>query len=425
MAANILVIIGNGLAANRVLEQLGEDHPFSAVQVLSDEPVAHYNRIMLSPLLAGETTLNAITPHDKDWYQSRRIAVYLNQNVEQIDKQKQQIICSGGDRFSYDALIFATGSRSFVPDIPGADAGNVVGFRSLHDVDTMFARLPDIQHATVIGAGLLGVEAATGLRSHGIQVTLLHRNPVLMNRQLDATASALLEKELLNRGIDIRTGCTPLKLCSNDAPARQINSIIFEQTESHIQQHKKTDLVVFSTGIIANKELAESAGIRCGRGIQVDALMRTSQPHIFALGECCEFNGNTYGLVAPIWEQASILARQLHQQYQSGQPDQHLALSAADPLLTYQEREHLTKLKVSGVDIHSIGQFEADSSTEVLQLLDEHAGIYKKILLRDERIVGALCVGDVADSHWYYELMQQGDSVTAMRPTLLFGQAYC
>lgn len=422
MATNILVIIGNGLAANRVLEQLGENHPFSAIHVLSDEPVAHYNRIMLSPLLAGETTLNAITPHDKEWYQSRRISVYLKQNVERIDTLTQQVICSGGDHFAYDALILATGSRSFVPDIPGADATNVVGFRSLRDVDTMFERLPDIQHATVIGAGLLGVEAATGLRSHGIQVTLLHRNPVLMNRQMDATASALLEKELLNRGIDVRTGCTPLKLCSSNAPKLHINTIQFEQTECRIQQQLDTDLVVFATGIIANKELAESAGIRCGQGIQVDALMRTSHPHIYALGECCEFNGNTYGLVAPIWEQASILARQLHQQYQT---DQQQRLSTADPLLSYQEREHLTKLKVSGVDIHSIGQFEADSSTEVLQLLDEHAGIYKKILLRDERIVGALCVGDVADSHWYYELMQQGDSVTALRPTLLFGQAYC
>ncbi|MCA6059898.1 NAD(P)/FAD-dependent oxidoreductase [Thalassolituus sp. ST750PaO-4] len=422
MATNILVIIGNGLAANRVLEQLGEIHPFSAIHVLSDEPVAHYNRIMLSPLLAGETTLNAITPHDQEWYQSRRISVYLKQNVERIDTLTQQVICSGGDHFAYDALILATGSRSFVPDIPGADATNVVGFRSLRDVDTMFERLPDIQHATVIGAGLLGVEAATGLRSHGIQVTLLHRNPVLMNRQMDATASALLEKELLNRGIDVRTGCTPLKLCSSNAPKLHINTIQFEQAERHIQQQLDTDLVVFATGIIANKELAESAGIHCAQGIQVDALMRTSHPHIYALGECCEFNGNTYGLVAPIWEQASILARQLHQQYQT---DQQQRLSTADPLLSYQEREHLTKLKVSGVDIHSIGQFEADSSTEVLQLLDEHAGIYKKILLRDERIVGALCVGDVADSHWYYELMQQGDSVTALRPTLLFGQAYC
>ncbi|MCD8522822.1 MAG: FAD-dependent oxidoreductase [Saccharospirillaceae bacterium] len=422
MASKTLVIIGNGLAANRVLEQLGETHPFNAIHVLSDEPVAHYNRIMLSPLLAGETTLNTITPHTEAWYQRKLIAVYLNQNVAHIDTDRQQVICGSGNRFAYDALIFATGSRSFIPEIPGSESTNVVGFRSLHDVKTILERLAEIQHATVIGAGLLGVEAATGLRSHGIQVTLLHRNPVLMNRQLDATASALLKKELLNRGIDVRTGCSPLELCCDDAPARQINGIIFEQTDHHIRQHQNTDLVVFATGIIANKELADNAGIHCGSGIQVDALMRTSHPHIYALGECCEFNGNTYGLVAPIWEQASVLAQYLRHYYQ---PCQQSPVNTAEPLPRYQEQHHLTKLKVSGVDIHSLGQFEPDSSTEVLQLLDEHAGIYKKILLRDDRIVGALCVGDATDSHWYYELMQQGDSVTALRPTLLFGKAYC
>lgn len=422
MKTKTLVIIGNGLAANRVLEQLGETHPFRAIHILSDEPVAHYNRIMLSPLLAGETTLNDITPHPEEWYQRRRITVYLTHKVEHIDTDKQQVICGTGEHFFYDALLFATGSRSFIPELPGAKALNVIGFRSLHDVNTMLERLAEIQHATVIGAGLLGVEAATGLRSHGINVTLLHRNPVLMNRQMDSAASTLLEKELVNRGIDVRTGCTPVELCSNDAPAQQINSIIFEQAESHIRQHQNTDLVIFATGIIANKELAENAGICCGQGIQVDAFMRTSHPHIYALGECCEFNGNTYGLVAPIWEQASVLTHYLHHQYQPGQQP---SIDTAEPLPIYQEREHLTKLKVSGVDIHSIGQIEPDNNTEVLQLMDEHAGIYKKILLRGEHIVGALCIGDVADSHWYYELMQQSESVAALRPTLLFGKAYC
>lgn len=412
MSNSTLIIIGNGMASNRVLEELGAEHPFDSIQVLSDENIAHYNRIMLSPLLAGETTLQAITAHDNQWYGERRIQVHLQKSVSAIDTAAQQIVCADGSRLTYSALIIATGSRSWIPSLPNSDAPNVIGFRTMRDVDTMFDHLPAMRHATVIGAGLLGVEAAVGLRAHGIDVTLVHRNPVLMNRQLDATASSLLQAELEQRGIDVKAGFNPEALQTS-----QDSQLVNAVTLSGYQQSLNiaTDLVIFATGITPNKEVAEAAGIACAKGIMVDEYMHTSAQRVYALGECCEFNGNTYGLVAPIWDQARVVATELQQLV-----DQQETTPQAGP---YQERQHLTKLKVSGVDIHSIGRYEADDSDEVLELLDRQAGIYRKIILRNDRIAGALCVGDVSDSQWYYELMDSGEVVSDIRASLMFGKA--
>ncbi|MDK2776362.1 MAG: FAD-dependent oxidoreductase [Pseudomonadota bacterium] len=412
MTDNTLVIIGNGMAANRVIEELGDQHPFSAIHILSDEAVAHYNRIMLSPLLAGETTLAAITPHDDDWYRQHRVQIHLNTPAERIDTASRQVICSNGERFPYQALMIATGSRSFIPDLPGTQADNVIGFRNMRDLDTMLASLPQLQHATVIGAGLLGVEAAAGLNAHGVNVTLLHRNPVLMNRQLDATAAAILQQELQRRGMDIRTAASPLALHSRE---RRVHAI-------DIRQHGETTtletgLVIFATGIVPDKDIAQASAIDCQRGILVDQQMRTSADHVYALGECCEFAGQTYGLVAPIWDQARVLAAQLRAEYGNASPgNEH-----------YYERTHLTKLKVSGVDMHSIGEFDAvpDEHTDVLTLLDQYDGIYKKLVIRNKRIAGVLCVGDVSDSHWYYQLMSEQTDISALRTNLLFGRRYC
>ncbi|MCA6062951.1 NAD(P)/FAD-dependent oxidoreductase [Thalassolituus marinus] len=411
MSNNTLIIIGNGMASNRVLEELGSEHPFDSIQVLSDESIAHYNRIMLSPLLAGETTLEAITAHDSQWYEERRIQVHLQKSASAIDTAAKQVICADGERLSYQALIIATGSRSWIPALPGSNARNVIGFRTMRDVDTLFDNIPAIRHATVIGAGLLGVEAAVGLRAHGIDVTLVHRNPVLMNRQLDATAASLLQMELEQRGIDVKAGFNPDQL-QTDSSAQTVQTV----TISNARQKLKIDtgLVIFATGITPNKEIAESAGIACAQGILVDEHMRTSAPQVFALGECCEFNGNTYGLVAPIWDQARVLASLI--QHPS---DIQSGVRLSEP---YQERQHLTKLKVSGVDIHSIGRYEAEEDDDVLELLDRQAGIYRKIILRNDRIAGALCVGDVNDSQWYYELMDSSEAVTDIRSNLIFGR---
>ena len=414
MSNKTLVIIGNGMACNRVLEELGNAHPFHTIHVLSDENLAHYNRIMLSPLLAGETTLKAITPHDTDWYEEHRVRIHLNTQVESVDTAAHRVICEDGSEFPYSALIIATGSRSFIPHMNGSDASNVIGFRTMTDVDAMMNTLPSMKHATVIGAGLLGVEAAVGLRTHGVNVTLIHRNPVLMNRQLDAVASDLLEEELIRRGIDVKAGCNPDSMTTELINGQNVVTSVHVNIEG-VEQTLATDLVVFSTGITPNKEIAQVSGIDCGRGIRVDALMRTSAADVYSLGECCEFAGNTYGLVAPIWDQAKVLAQLLNSEYSTSG-------DSAPELPTYEERQHLTKLKVSGVDIHSIGQYEADADTDVLELLDKSAGIYRKVLLKNNRVAGALFVGDVTDSSWYHELMSEQTDVSPFRAALIFGK---
>lgn len=420
MNSNSLVVIGNGMASNRVLEELGKDHPFDAIHVLSDEHLSHYNRIMLSPLLADETTLDAITPHDADWYQQRRITVHLNTPVARIDTRQKIVVAGNNEPFSYHALLIATGSRSAIPAMPGTDNGtlpdNVLGFRTMSDVDAMLAALPTLKHATVIGAGLLGVEAAVGLKAQGVDVTLMHRNPILMNRQLDATASGILQRELEQRGIDVRTGVSPqgLNLTGNSATAVQYR-LRGEPAEAAVKT-LNTDLVVFATGILPNRELASAAGIETQRGICVNERMEASAEDVYSLGECCEFEGLTYGLVAPIWEQAKVVAAGL--------------LSINDPsrksqLSGYAEQEHLTKLKVSGVDIHSMGQFEPSDNDQIIQLQDLKSGIYKKLVIREQQVVGVLCVGDVLDSSWYFDLLSHNADISAIRTNLIFGKGYC
>ena len=405
MTTNNLVIIGNGMAANRLLEELGNQHPFDEILVLSGETSAHYNRIMLSPLLAGETTLAEITPHDDNWYQTRRIRVLLNHWVSDIRHSDNMIVCANSAQFSYQALVMATGSESFIPALPGVDAENVIGFRDLHDVDYMLERSTNMNKATVIGAGLLGVEAAVGLRSHGIDVTLLHRNPVLMNRQLDDEASDLLTTALEQRGIRVVTGADNIRIHKNNNLA---DTIRWNKSEDDTEA--TTDLVVFATGIKPTIKVAQLAGLLCDRGIQVDECMRTSVEGIYALGECCQFEQFTYGLVAPIWEQAKVLAAELKDKSST---------------LAYQENQHLTKLKVSGLDVHSLGQIYAESGDEEIVLRDPQQAIYKKLILNNNRLVGALCVGDVIDSQWYFSLMRNGDDVSAYRSLLTLGQAFC
>ena len=375
-----LIIIGNGMAANRVLEELGTDHPFSEVHILSDEAIAHYNRIMLSPLLAKETTLADITPHDADWYLQHRTTIHLSTPVTAVDRVKK-IVFSNDIQFSYDALIIATGSRSFIPPVTGSDAENVIGFRTMSDVDAMESRLHSMQHVTVIGAGLLGVEAATGLQSRGVKTTLIHRNTVLMNRQLDGAAADILYAELNHRGVDVRTATSPVELIKEN---NQVHKIIIE-ADSH-QQTLHTDLIVFATGITPNKEPGELAGIDCNRGVVVNAHMTTSDPYIFALGECCEYEKNTYGLVAPIWDQARVLAKKLTLRFTSDK-----ALHDELEKQPYRERTHLTKLKVSGLDMHSIGRFDIDeedteAGIEILRMSDIEMGIYKKLVLQNNRV---------------------------------------
>jgi nitrite reductase (NADH) large subunit len=426
MTKKQLVIIGNGLATMQLLKELGHQKDY-LITVLSAEDVPHYNRIMLSSLLAQETDLESISPYNDSWYQERNINVLLNHNVIKVDSQKQSINCDNGAYFYYDTLVFATGSRSFIPPMPGTQMPNifkgVMGFRKLIDVDVMQQVTRRYKKAVVIGAGLLGIEAAVGLVKQGMDVTLLHRRSIIMNRQIDSKASDLLIKELTERGINIATGHGPIALHSgaietktvadtHEGPSenRPVCSIELDNGDK-----LEADLVIFATGIVPCTALAQTTGLVVERGICVDAQLQTSHDNIYALGECCEFEGNTYGLVAPIWNQARVLAKQLTRQED-------------EEALDYYEESFATKLKVSGIDVHSMGIInaeETDLQCETLEFNDFERSIYKKILISDHKVVGAVLYGDVADSQWYFELLQQAQNIEAFRQELIFGQAFC
>lgn len=416
-----LVIIGNGLATMQLLKELDHQSDY-LVTVLSAENVPHYNRIMLSSLLAQETDLQSITPCDDAWYDERNVRVLLNHRVVNIDAENHTLSCENGAQIDYDKLIFATGSRAFIPLMPGTEMPDVLdgvmGFRKLIDVDFMQEVTSRYQRAVVIGAGLLGIEAAVGLAKQGMDVTLLHRRDVLMNRQIDRNASDLLIKELEGRGIKIATGHGPVALTGmpvsptseEGSTSRKVCAVTLDNGDK-----LEADLVIFATGIVPCTPLAQASGLLVKKGICVDAQLQTSQADIYALGECCEFEGNTYGLVAPIWNQASVLAKQL-------------TLKDDDELPVYQEESFATKLKVSGIDVHSMGIInseETDLECEVLEFNDFERSIYKKILISDHKVVGAVLYGDVADSQWYFELLQQEQDIEAFRQDLIFGKAFC
>jgi nitrite reductase (NADH) large subunit len=417
MTKKQLVIIGNGLATMQLLKELDHQTDY-AVTVLSAENVPHYNRIMLSSLLAQETDLQSITPCDDAWYLERNVRVLLNHRVIKVDSQDQTLNCENGAQIHYDKLIFATGSRAFIPPMPGTKMPDVLegvmGFRKLIDVDFMQQVTRLYKQAVVIGAGLLGIEAAVGLAKQGMDVTLLHRRDVLMNRQIDRQASDLLITELEARGIKIATGHGPIAL--EGSASGKVCAVALDNGDK-----LPADLVIFATGIVPCTPLAQASGLLVKKGICVDAQLQTSQADIYALGECCEFEGNTYGLVAPIWNQARVLATLL------------LLLAKESPvkddeLPVYQEESFATKLKVSGIDVHSMGIInveETDLTCEVLEFNDSGHSIYKKILISDHKVVGAVLYGDVADSQWYFELLQQELSIEAFRQNLIFGQAFC
>jgi len=412
-----LMIIGNGLATMQLLKELGHQKDY-CITILSAENVPHYNRIMLSSLLAQETDLQSITPCDDAWYQERNINVLLNHRVIKVDSKNHAIFCENGAQFHYDKLIFATGSRAFIPPMPGTQMPNVLagvmGFRKLIDVDFMQQVTHHYKKAVVIGAGLLGIEAAVGLAKQGMNVTLLHRRDVLMNRQIDQTASDLLIKELTARGINVATGHGPIALhgipTDNPSEPHKVCAVELDNADK-----LTADLVIFATGIVPCTPLAQASGLVIKKGICVNAQLQTSQDDIYALGECCEFEGNTYGLVAPIWNQARVLAKQL-------------LLTADDEVPMYVEEKFATKLKVSGIDVHSMGiinTHETDLECEVLEFNDVERSIYKKILTSNQKVIGAVLYGDVTDSQWYFELLQQAKNIEPIRQELIFGQAFC
>lgn len=396
-----LVLIGNGLAGMRCLEDLLDMAPDRyEVTVIGEEPWGNYNRIMLSPVLSGEKTIEDIMLHPHAWYSDKEIKFIADDPAIKIDRTRKTVHTEKGETVDYDRLIIATGSKPFIPPVQGVDLKGVISFRDIYDVNSMIKYCETKKNAVVIGGGLLGLEAAYGLKQRGMNVTVLHLMDRIMERQLDGRASRMLRHSIEEKGIKIITEANTEALIGQDGHVNQVRLKDGTVLDA--------DLVVFAVGIRPNIALAQSAGLRCNRGILVNDTMQTFDPSIYAVGECIEHRNQTFGLVEPLWGQAFICAT-------------HLAEHGS---LTFKSPTVPTQLKVSGVDVFSAGNFEPKEDYEDIILNDEKRHIYKRIIIQKDKVIGAVLFGDTEDGMWYAELIADQTPVSTFRNKLLFGKDF-
>ena len=401
-----LVLVGNGLAGMRCLEDLLDMAPDRYdITVIGEEPWGNYNRIMLSPVLSGEKTIEDIMLHPHSWYQSKNINFIADDPAVKIDRPRKQVYTQKGQVVDYDRLILATGSKPFIPPIAGSELKGVISFRDIYDVNTMLDYCKNKKNAVVIGGGLLGLEAAYGLKQRGMNVTVLHLMDRIMERQLDSRASVMLRHSIEAIGISIITEANTQELIGQEGHVSQI-----KLKDGTILD---ADLVVFAVGIRPNITLAQSAGLRCNRGVMVNDTMQTFDPSIYAVGECIEHRNQTFGLVEPLWGQAFICAT-------------HLAEHGS---LTFKAPTVPTQLKVSGCDVFSAGRIDLENSEpkedyEDIILNDEKRQIYKRIIIQKDKMIGAVLFGDTEDGAWYAELIADQSSISSIRNKLLFGRDF-
>jgi nitrite reductase (NADH) large subunit len=396
-----LVMVGNGMAGVRTLEELLKLAPdLYEITVFGAEPYANYNRILLSPVLAGEQTIQDIMLNDVDWYEQNGIKLHLGKKITRIDRAARKVVAEDGTTADYDRLILATGSKPFILPVPGNDLQGVISFRDIHDVDAMVEAAGKFRHAVVIGGGLLGLEAANGLRLRGMDVSVVHLPDYLMERQLDPVASGLLQKSLERRGLKFLLGRNTAELVGRNG---RVTGVKFKDG-SEIP----ADLVVMAVGIRPNTELAESAGIHVNRGVVVNDTLQTFDPRIYAVGECVSHRGVAYGLVAPLFEMAKVCAN-------------HLAEMGIG---RYTGSVTSTKLKVTGIDLFSAGDFMGGEGSEDIVLSDPMGGVYKKLVIKDDRLAGAVLYGDTVDGAWYFQLLREGRNIADIRDSLMFGHSH-
>jgi nitrite reductase (NADH) large subunit len=394
-----LVVIGNGMAGCRAVEEiLARDGDRYAVTIFGSEPRVNYNRIMLSPVLAGEKTYNEIVINGQEWYDDNAIELVAGDAVIAIKAGAKEVVSASGRVTSYDRLLIATGSDPFIIPVPGHNLPGVITFRDMDDVDKMLKAADQGGNVVVIGGGLLGLEAAHGLSLRGMKVTVIHLMPTLMERQLDEAAGFLLKSELEKRGQTVLTGAdTAAILGDTHVTGVQLK----DGTEI------AADLVVMAVGIRPATGLAKEAGIEVERGIVVDDHMVTSDPSILAVGECVQHRGACYGLVAPLWDMCRALADFLTE-----------APSGYEGSVTS------TKLKVSGIDVFSAGDFSGGEGCEDIVMRDAARGIYKRVVVKENQLIGAVLYGDTADGNWYFDLLKRGEDISDIREALIFGQAF-
>jgi len=395
-----LVVVGNGMAGIRTVEELLKLAPdLYDITVFGDEPRVNYNRIMLSPMLSGEKDFADIVLNDAEWYAANGITLRSGVRVSGIDREAGQVITETAEMVPYDRLLLATGSRPIILPVPGAQLPQVVSFRDVDDVARMISAARPGARAIVIGGGLLGLEAANGLNSRGMTVTVVHLMDSLMERQLDAAAGALLRQALEERGIRFRMKAVTDSILGKD----KVEGIRFKDGSE-----EDADLVVMAVGIRPNTELASNSGIKCDRGVIVDDALVTSDPAIVSVGECVQHRGNCYGLVAPLFDMAKVCAAGLAEEQVAG----------------YEGTVTATRLKVTGIELFSAGDFIGDASTDDILFRDIHAGVYKKLVVKGDKLVGAVLYGETGDGPWYFEQIRSGADISAMRPRLIFGQAH-
>ena len=395
-----LVLIGNGMAGVRALEELLKlNADLYEITVFGAEPHPNYNRIMLSPVLAGEQEFSDIVLNDLDWYRDHGISLHTGKRIVAIDRRNRKVVADDNTEASYDRLLLATGSTPFIPPLPGNDLQCVIGYRDIGDTQLMLDTALTHQHAVVVGGGLLGLAAANGLTLRGMQVTVIHKGQWLLDRQLDERAGKQLQTALERRGIRFRLGTPPKQLRGNKGG--RVCAVDFNDGTS-----VAADLVVMAAGIRPNIQLAERAGLACNGGILVNDTLQTFDPRIYAIGECVSHRGIAYGLVAPLFEQAKVCANHLarlgYQRY----------LGSVTP----------TKLKVTGIDLFSVGDFMGAEGTESITLNDPSSGVYKKLVLKADRLVGVCLYGDTADNNWYLQLISEARSIGHLRQHLMFGR---
>lgn len=391
-----LVLVGNGMAGMRAIEAIIARSPDRyAITVFGAEPHGNYDRIQLSPLLAGERNFEAIILHGRDWYERHGITLHCAEKIIRIDRTAREVISEAGRHTPYDVLVLATGSLPIMLPVPGAALPGVLTFRTIADVEAMSRAAEKGGSAVVIGGGLLGLEAAYGLKRRGMDVTVLHLMPHLMERQLDPVAGAMLKQDLARRGIEVITKASTEAILGRN----HVDAVVLTDG-----REIPADLVVMAVGIRPNVELARVSGLAVNRGIEIDDRLATSDPSIFAIGECVEHRGQIFGLVAPLYDMAEVLAERL--------------CGGGDPL--YQPAETATRLKVTGIDMFSAGDIYGDEDTEIVMFRDAARGIYKRLVIRAAQLVGTLLYGEVRDGLAYLDLMQTRQKLPEAREKLMF-----
>jgi nitrite reductase (NADH) large subunit len=399
-----LVVIGNGMAGMRTIEELLSTSPDKYdITVFGAEPYGNYNRIMLSAVLCGDKTMENILIHNYHWYKDNHITLHAGESktVVRIERGYQQVIAQDGTTANYDRLLIATGSKAVIPDVTGNNLDGVISFRDIADVNKMLSYSQSHKKVVVLGGGLLGLEAANGLVLRGMDVTVIHNHDVLLNRQLDKPASKLLQTELEQKGIKFKMAAKLKCLLGDDN--KHIMTVRFED-DSELD----CDLFIMAIGVFPNISLAKQAGLYCERGIVVNDNLQSYDPNIYAVGECIQHRGDTFGLVAPLFEQAKVCATHLSEQSNK----------------TYVNLPTAVKLKVTGIHLFSIGDFHGELGCEKLIFSDSELGIYKKLVLKDDKLVGAVLYGDTGDGFWYQQLLEQKITINTLRDRLIFGKAY-